>query len=147
MKTTIHAVAGGLAFLIISLFWLSSLFSETLGGPEDIAMVKTGILYGMAVLIPALMITGGSGFSLGRGGKSAQITAKARRMKMIAANGLIVLLPSAAMLAYLAASRSFNTLFYAVQGLELVAGAVNLALIGLNIKAGAAIMARRKARA
>lgn len=143
MKTKIHAAAGGLAFLIITLFWLASILSETLGGPADIVQAKTFILIGMTALIPALIITGATGFSLGRNWKSPLIAAKLKRMRLIGLNGLLILLPSAIALAIMARSGSFGTGFYAVQGLELLAGAVNLVLIGTNIKAGLAISARQ----
>ncbi len=84
MKTKIHAAAGGLAFLIIASFWTSTVLSETFGGPEDIVLVKTAILYGMGPLIPALMITGRSCFSLGRSWNSPVIAAKTKRMRLIA---------------------------------------------------------------
>ena len=60
-------------------------------------------------------------------------------MPLIAGNGLIVLVPSAVFLAHLADSGNFGTVFYGVQTLELLVGAVNLALMGLNIRDGLAL--------
>ena len=63
-------------------------------------------------------------------------------MPVIAFNGLLILVPSAFFLAYKAGSGDFDTSFYAVQALELVAGAVNLSLIGLNIRDGLRLSGR-----
>ncbi|WP_420224402.1 hypothetical protein [Pigmentiphaga litoralis] len=57
-------------------------------------------------------------------------------MKLIAANGLLILLPSAFFLAARANSGQFGTDFYAVQTIELVAGAANIVLMSLNVRDG-----------
>ena len=57
-------------------------------------------------------------------------------MTIIGPNGLFVLLPSAIYLNTLATQGTFGPTFYAVQTLELLAGAVNLTLMGLNIRDG-----------
>ncbi len=57
-------------------------------------------------------------------------------MPIIAANGILILIPSALFLASKADAREFDTAFYAVQTLELVAGAANIALLGLNMRDG-----------
>jgi hypothetical protein len=51
-------------------------------------------------------------------------------MALIARNVLIVLVPSAVFLAHLADSGNFGTVFYGVRTLEILVGAVNLALMG-----------------
>jgi hypothetical protein len=57
-------------------------------------------------------------------------------MPLIAGNGLLILIPAAFTLASLASHAPFGSLFYAVQAVELIAGAVNLALMSLNIRDG-----------
>ena len=57
-------------------------------------------------------------------------------MRIIAANGLLVLAPSALFLAWKAGSGEFDAAFIVVQAIELVAGSANLALMGLNIRDG-----------
>lgn len=57
-------------------------------------------------------------------------------MPIIAANGLVVLIPAALYLATLASHHELGTVFYSVQAIELVAGAVNLTLMSLNIRDG-----------
>jgi len=56
-------------------------------------------------------------------------------MPIIAANGLVGLIPSAFFLASKARAGPFDVAFYAVQALELVAGATNLTLLGLSMRA------------
>ncbi len=136
MKTKIHAVAGIIGFLSILSFWTSTMFSEIFGTPEMIAFVKNIILWGMFVLIPAMAIVGASGMSMGAKRADAPAVAKKKRMPIIAANGLLILLPSAVFLESRASAEIFDTWFYAIQALELVAGAANLAMMGLNIRDG-----------
>ncbi|WP_406239937.1 hypothetical protein [Nocardia sp. NBC_01009] len=54
-------------------------------------------------------------------------------MPFIAANGLLILIPSAISLDILASHENFGAAFYCVQTLELIAGAINIALMSLNI--------------
>ncbi|MGI9424543.1 MAG: CDGSH iron-sulfur domain-containing protein [Hyphomicrobiaceae bacterium] len=142
MKTRIHALAGGIGFLTILTFWTSTVISELLASHETIAAVKQMILYGMIILIPAMAIAGGSGMSMGKARTDAPALAKKKRMPLIAANGLLVLLPSAFYLASKAAAGAFDSWFYAIQALELVAGAANLTMMGLNIRDGLTMTGR-----
>ncbi|MCP4046198.1 MAG: hypothetical protein GY732_09440 [Gammaproteobacteria bacterium] len=136
MKTKVHAIAGVIGFLSILSFWTSTLFSEIFGTPEMIAFVKNMIMWGMFVLVPAMAIAGATGMSMGAKRTDAPAVAKKKRMPIIAANGLLILLPSAVFLESRAAAGIFDTWFYAIQVLELVAGAANLSMMGLNIRDG-----------
>lgn len=140
----LHASAGLLAFALIATFWVSTAVTELFGSPAAIAWVKSTIVSGMFVLVPALAATGASGFALGRGMRLPMIAAKKRRMPFIAGNGLLILLPSAIFLAAKAEAGAFDSAFYLVQCLELIAGATNLVLIGLNIRDGMALSRRRR---
>jgi hypothetical protein len=142
MKTWIHAAAGAIALLTVSAFWLSTATVELLGDEAAITMVKNCVLAGMAVLIPAMIVAGASGFSLGKGWKSPVVARKRQRMRIIAANGLLVLVPSAYLLSNLADAGRFDTLFTIVQVIELAAGAVNITLLSLNMRDGLSL--RRK---
>jgi len=136
MKTKIHAIAGAIAFLTILTFWSSTFYSEVFASFETIAAVKSMILKGMLILIPAMAIAGGTGLSLGRTRGDKKAVAKKKRMPFIAANGIFILVPAAFYLESKAASGVFDMTFYLVQGLELVAGAANLVMLGLNIRDG-----------
>jgi len=145
MLTKLHAAVGTLGLMIIAGFWSATAISELFGTSDQIAMAKTAILYGMALLIPSLAAAGITGARLGRGMKLPQVAAKTTRMKVIAANGILILLPSAVFLALRAQAGQFDTAFYAVQVLELLAGATNFTLLSLNLRDGLRIAARLRA--
>jgi len=145
MKKRIHAIAGALALATIATFWTSTVASELFGSPQQVAAVKTAILYGFAVLVPSMAVAGGTGFSLGAKWKSPAVRRKKARMKIIAATGIFVLVPSAVFLAMKAGQGDFDAAFMVVQGIELIAGASNIALLGLNMRDGLAMRRRPKA--
>lgn len=134
MTRKIHPVAGAIAMLTIATFWLSTVSSELFGSREMIVAVKSAIPWGFLLLVPAMAAAGASGFKLSGARRAGLSAAKAKRMPLIAANGLLVLIPSALYLASKADAGAFDTSFYAVQAVELVAGAVNLTLLGLNMR-------------
>jgi hypothetical protein len=137
MKNKFHLTAAIIATLCIATFFTSSILVELLGTHESIAMIKRLIVMpGLFILIPAIAITGGTGFSLSNNRKGRLIENKKKRMPFIAANGMLVLLPAAIFLNQWAASGLFDTRFYIIQGLELMAGATNLTLMGMNIRDG-----------
>lgn len=148
MIKLIHPLAGVLALLTIAAFWLSTTISELFGTPETVALVKTAIPWGFLLLIPALMATGGSGLKLARGRRAGLLGVKLRRMRIIAANGVLILVPAALFLAAKAADGAFDTAFYVVQAVELLAGALNLTLLAFNMRDGLRMSGRlRRARA
>lgn len=142
MKSKLHAIVGTIALTCIGAFWLSTLVSELFLGETSVVAVKNGVLAAMWLLIPAMAATGASGFALGRGRGGRIVEVKKRRMKVIAANGILVLLPCAFSLASMANAGRFDMLFYAIQGLELAAGAVNFVLLCLNMRDGLRLSGR-----
>lgn len=136
-----HLVAGLVAFATILTFWISTVLVELFGSSGDVAAVKQAIPWGLIILVPALAITGLSGFRMGRRSTNALVLAKKRRMPVIAGIGLVILVPAAL---YLAGSveGDLGPGFYAVQSIELLAGAVNLTLMGLNIRDGLRLTGR-----
>ena len=136
MTKIIHPMAGILALLTIATFWLSTAVAELFGSQAAVIAVKTAIPWGFLLLIPALTAAGGSGFVLSKGWRVGLFGTKLKRMRIIAANGILVLIPSALFLASKARAAEFDTSFYAVQALELAAGAVNITLLGLNLRDG-----------
>ncbi len=142
----IHLVAGLLAFALIATFWTSTVVSELFLGAAAVAAVKQAILWGMLLLIPAMAAVGGTGFRLGGKSTAPVVAGKRRRMPVIALNGILILVPSAFFLAARAGAGQFDTAFYAVQAVELVAGAVNIALMALNIRDGFALTRKRRNR-
>lgn len=136
MKTIIHAGAGTLAMILIAGFLTATLICEFLLDATAILAVKKAILAGLCLLIPMLAIAGGSGFSLAQGRHSPAIKRKRGRMKIIAANGLLILLPLAILLYFRAAAGLFDGVFYAMQTLEVLAGSAQLTLLALNFLDG-----------
>jgi len=124
----IHPVAGALASQAV------------------IVAVKTAIRWGFILLIPALGRAGGSGFALAKGRRAGLIGAKLKRTPLIVANGVLVLISSALFLASKARAAEFDAGFYGVQALELVAGATNITMLGLNMRDGLKMKGRLRRR-
>ncbi len=136
LRARIHAAAGLIGFLTIAAFWTSTLSSELFASHATIAATKAAILKGMFFPAPAMAIVGTSGLSL-VGRRSDRLSqAKKRRMPITAANGLLILLRAAFFLASKAAAGSCDTILYAVQLVDLMAGAVNLTKMGPDVRDG-----------
>ena len=142
MKSKLHGFFGSVALVCIVTFWVATVISELFLDQGNVTCVKNAILTGMWVLIPAMAATGGSGFSLASARRGRLVDVKGRRMKVVAANGLLVLLPSAWGLASWANAGQFDRAFYTLQALELVAGAVNVTLLALNMRDGLRLAGR-----
>lgn len=137
MPKKIHFFAGIFATATIGVFFLSTALIELFGSYEEVAAVKRLIVMpGLFLLVPALAATGGSSFFLSKSRCGRLVDAKKKRMPFIAANGMLVLLPCAIVLNRWASAGSFDAAFYYVQAIELLAGATNLVLMGLNIRDG-----------
>ena len=136
MIKVIHPISGTIAFLMITVFWISTLWVELLGTQTQVIAVKMTIPYGLLVLIPAMIAVSGSGFRIAGGRNGGLIGTKARRMRVIAANGVLVLVPSALFLAWKAQTGALDTSFYTVQVIELMSGALNLTLLGQSMRDG-----------
>ena len=144
MPRIIHPLAGLIAILTIATFWLSTAISELFASQTVVTAVKTAIPWGFIVLIPALAATGGSGFFLSKGQRKGAVGTKLKRMPFIAANGILVLIPAALFLAYKARAGEFDAVFYTVQAVELIAGAINITLLALSMRDGMALTQWRR---
>ena len=142
MKKIVHPIAATVAMLCIGSFWLSSLVSELFLSREAIVLVKHTILQAMWVMIPAMAATGGSGFALSGLRKGNLLAGKGKRMQVIAANGILILLPCAFYLYGKAAAGEIGAIFYTLQMVELVAGAANFSLMALNFRDGLKLTGR-----
>ena len=147
MIRKLHPVAGIIAFLTILCFWVSTVIVELGGDPAQIAAIKLGILWGLPLLIPSIAIAGATGFKLGGKSQHPGVASKRARMPFIAFNGIVVLVPCAIFLQQRASGGLFDATFTLVQALELVTGAVNLTLLGLNIRDGFRLTRRYSATA
>ncbi|AQZ51282.1 hypothetical protein [Martelella mediterranea] len=144
MLKTLHPVAGAFALVLITTFWLSTVMAEVFAGPELVALVKAAIPWGFLLLVPLLALAGVSGFRLAGKMRGPLVAAKRRRMPIIAANGIVVLIPCALFLASKAEAGAFDASFYAVQAIELVFGAINIALMAMNMRDGLRMKGRRR---
>lgn len=145
MPKRAHLIAGILAPLCIATFFVSTIAVELFGSHEAVAQLKSLIVTpGLWILIPAMMAAGGSGMFLAQSRRGRLVDAKKKRMPFIAANGLLVLVPCAIVLNRWAAAGSFDSTFYVVQAVELLAGAINLTLMGLNVRDGLRMAGRLK---
>ena len=142
----VHFIAGLLAMLTIATFFVSTVIVELLGIHETVATVKALIVMpGLFILVPAIVATGGSGFFLSKSRTGRLVETKKRRMPIIAAIGVLILIPCAIFLDRGASAGAFNPTFYWVQAAEFLAGAVNLSLMGLNIRDGLKMSGRFRA--
>ena len=139
----LHGAAGAAALLTISTFWVSALTAELALSSAGVVAVRTAILYALPILVIAMIIAGASGAHLAGRSKASVIRAKRRRMALVAGNGMLVLVPSVIFLWWRAQAGLFDATFGIVQIVELAAGAVNIVLLALNMKAGMAMRARR----
>ncbi|MHB1668363.1 MAG: hypothetical protein ACYCSR_05390 [Thiomonas sp.] len=147
MKPIAHAIAGATAMLIIAGFWTSTLVSELFLGHAAVAAVKHAIVDGLFLLVPFMAAAGGSGFALGKTRKGWLLDRKKKRMAIIGANGLLVMIPAAIFLNGNAAAGEFDAAFYAVQIVELIVGVVQLILMGMNFHDGIKLAGRLRPRA
>ena len=139
---TMHAIAGVIAPLLILAFFTATLVAEISGSFTLIAWVKRDIAWGVLLLLPTMAVLGISGAKLAGHQQRGLVAIKKKRMVLIAANGVFVLVPCALSLYWLASQGLFDAKFYAIQALELVAGPVNLALIALSIRDGLTLSGR-----
>ncbi len=138
----IHRVASTFALLLPAIFFTATVTSEVTRDPQLIANVKLAIAWGLIGLIPSMALAGWTGSRLAGGSQHQWVERKRRRMRGVAINGLLVLVPCALVLAWLAHRGSFGTVFIAVQAVELVAGPVNVVLLGMNARDGLRLSGR-----
>ena len=137
MGKRLHLAAALLATVIVTVFCAATLTVELLGTRPQIALVKQLIVFpGLAILIPALVVTGLSGNRLARGHRHPLVGRKMTRMRLIAGNGILILVPCALYLSHLASANRFDARFATIQGLEICAGITNIVLMALNIRDG-----------
>ena len=123
-------------FLCISIFFSSTIIIEVFFNVEEILILRKLIIFrGLFILIPSMMILAISGKILSKKFvKNDAINKKQKRMPIIAFNGLLILIPSAIFLYNSSIYLKFDTTFYIVQSLELIAGLINIFLMYMNFK-------------
>ena len=137
-----HATAGGTALATTLAFWTSTVIVELAGSAPSIVTVKHAIAWGLLLLVPAMAVTGMTGMRLTRNSRGRLVRRKTLRMRVVAAIGALVLVPCVLFLAAHASVDHLDAAFYAVQTIELAAGATNITLLGLNIRDGLRLTGR-----
>ncbi|MCR8547915.1 hypothetical protein M4578_08750 [Salipiger sp. P9] len=141
----IHGASGAAALAIVASFWSLALYAEFLASSGAVIAIRQAILYVLPFLVLAMAAAGASGARLAGGSKAPAVRAKMARMRVAALNGLLVLVPAAVFLGLRARAGDLTGAFAYVQLLELCAGALNIVLLGLNMRAGMAMKARKRA--
>ena len=139
-----HILAGLVAFFTIVRFLGLTLWVELTGGAAEIATAKSWIVDRLPLLILSFIIAGGTGYALSGGKPKGLAAKKFGRMKIIAPNGIFVLVPAALFLSWKAHNAEFDAVFYTVQMVEIIAGSVNLVLLGLSMRDGLKMKGRFK---
>lgn len=142
MILTLHRAGAVTATALVASFWISTLISELALDTAAVVAVKRAIPWGFLGLVPALALAGITGRRLSGGAPKGLAQRKLRRMPILALNGGVILIPSALFLASKASAGDFDSAFYAVQAVELIAGAVNLGLLVSNLRDGGRIRQR-----
>jgi nucleoside-diphosphate-sugar epimerase len=142
----VHVGAGLLAILLLVGFWTSSAAAVVI---RDLALVRTvkhTISAALWILIPSLAATALSGEVLARRRGAPLVRAKRLRARAAMLNGLLVLLPTVLSLEKIVDTHGLVLQFFALQVLELLAGAANLTLLVQAATRGRALTATRRGR-
>ena len=138
MLVRVHLAAAVGAVALIVTFLVSSAVTELIGTAGTIHALRHGIVLGLPLLIACLATVALTGRRLGGKSRAPVVRRKRRRMQLIAAVGLVVLVPCAVVLNYQAIP--------ALEITELAAGGLNLAFLVLNFRDGRALARLRAAR-
>lgn len=139
----LHVIATIGAVITISTFFIVSVRAEIIAEEGLIQDVKTRILYCLPILIVLMPCLAISGRKLAGQSKHPVIIKKMTRMKLVMANG-IILVSLAIFLYYRANYIVIDSTFLYAQIAEFIFGLSNLALLGLNIKTGLQLTGRIK---
>ena len=146
MIAQVHRIAALFALICITSFLVATVLTELLATPSTVSLVKQAIVTpGLWILIPSLALTGVTGIVRSKNRCSETIRKKKRRMPIITANGVLILIPCALFLNSKASAGEFDTLFVLVQSLEIAAGIINLTLMIINVRAGMQVVRGKSA--
>jgi hypothetical protein len=138
----LSGAAGALA--VITAFLAASAAIEPFGDAGELRDLRQGILVALPVLIACLATAALTGRRLAGRSRAVVVRRKQRRMQVVAAAGLLVLIPCAVALDVLAAGTASGGLVAALEVTEFLAGGLNLTLLALNFRDGRAMTRRRR---
>lgn len=142
MLTRVHLLAAATAVTTTMSLVLAAISTALLDANHTVD-VRRAVLWGLLVLVPAVLLTAGTGFGLAGASTDPKITAKRRRMPFIAGIGLFLLTPAAFALDRFAARGEFGAAYLLVQTVEMLAAATALALMAGNFRDGLRLTGRR----
>ncbi len=132
----IHLTAAVGALALITTFLVSSAVTELAGNAAAVHNLRQWIVFGLPLLVGCLAAAALTGRRLARKSRAAVIRRKQRRMQVVAALGIVVLVPCALILDALTAGASAGAVVTGLVLTEMLAGAINLTLLLLNVRDG-----------
>ena len=143
MKTLYHAAAGISSLTCLLIFLVATINVEySYSAPEMIA-AQGVMLQTMWVYIPLIFTAGGIGYILSKERKERIVQVKKRRMVIIIAVSLFILMPCIYTLANAARYEIAGTIFSRIEILEVLSLILLIALLGLNARDGARLTSDR----
>lgn len=142
MLTRLHLAAAAAAVTATVLLVLAAIITTLLDAHQTVD-VRQAMLWGLLVLVPALVITAATGFGVAGSSADPRIATKKRRMSFIAGIGLLLLAPATIALYQLALRGESGAPYLVAQTVEVLASAISLALMAANIRDGLRLTARR----
>jgi hypothetical protein len=139
-----HLAAAVGAVALIATFLVSSAVTEVIGNAGDVHSLGQWIVFGLPALIACLATAALSGRRLAGKSRAKVLRRKQRRMQIVAAAGIVVLVPCALILDDLSAGASASSVVTALEITEILAGALNLTLLVLNFRDGRGLTRPRK---
>lgn len=141
----LHAFTSIIAFFTIASFLVSTVLVDLFFNHETIAKIKNLIvLPGLFILIPAMAVTGATGFKISKGRKGKLIGKKKKRMPFIVLNGILFMVPAAIVLDMWASTGQFGTKFWVIQLVEIIGGVINLILLSMSMRDGLILTGKLK---
>jgi hypothetical protein len=138
----LHRLAGVAAFATIVFFMVRTALAEASGDLAEVAAAKATIVVLLPLLIVAAIAAGVTGRRLAAGRPAGHTAGKLLRMKLIGANGLLVLVPAALFLDHAAGLAEIDVGFAVVQAIEFIAGAANIVLFAMQTRDGLRLAGR-----
>ena len=133
----VHKVAGIFVLLTLVTFFLSTIIIESLGDHEQIKWLKLLIMiFALGLIAPFTIIIGKTGKKVSKGHDPKMLKKKSKLFKTMQRIGPFVLAPTGIALYFMARSDSFNTVFYTIQLIELIAQLTSIVLIIIAINTG-----------
>ncbi|MDX2468951.1 MAG: hypothetical protein QNL04_00075 [SAR324 cluster bacterium] len=144
-----HFFIGLTVLAILTSFWVAIIVSDFFLDNEALTMVRRGIVYALAVLIPSMIAVKITGVKLGKSRieTDPRIQAKKKRATLMAVNGALIMVPAAFFLNYKASAGEFDQWFQIVQAIELIVGSSQYFFVLKNFMVGVNMRKERLAQA